>query len=63
MADEEMLRTFNCGIGMIVVCAEADQTSVIKALRDQGEEPLVFGRLIPDDKNGPRIRYRGKAVF
>ena len=63
VADEEMLRTFNCGIGMIVVCAEKDQVAVSKALRDHGEDPVVFGRLIPDDGNGPRVRYRGKAAF
>ena len=63
VADEEMLRTFNCGIGMIVVCGAADVASVTKALRDQGEEPVSFGRLIPDDGNGPRVRYHGKPAF
>jgi len=63
VTDEEMLRTFNCGIGMIVVCAQADQAAVSKPLQDQGEDPVVFGRLIPDDGNGPRVRYRGKAAF
>jgi len=24
---------------------------------------VVCGRLIPDDGNGPRVRYRGKAAF
>ena len=63
VADEEMLRTFNCGIGMIVVCAETDHPAVTKALREQGEEAILFGRLVPDDGDSPRVRYHGKAAF
>ena len=41
--DAEMLRTFNCGIGMIVIAAAARQADVIEALRGAGETPVVIG--------------------
>ena len=34
---EDMLRTFNCGLGMIVVVAQRDAATVAKALTDAGE--------------------------
>jgi len=34
---DDMLRTFNCGLGMIAVVAKNDATSVAKALSDAGE--------------------------
>ena len=41
--DAEMLRTFNCGIGMIVIAAAARQADVMEALRGAGETPVVIG--------------------
>mgnify|MGYP000167303517 CR=1 FL=1 len=41
--DDEMARTFNCGIGMIVVVAKADAESAIKLLRDAGETVFTIG--------------------
>lgn len=41
----EMLRTFNMGIGMIVVCSRDRQADVMAALRQAGEEPTVIGHI------------------
>jgi len=49
IADEEMLRTFNCGIGF-VLCAPADQTeSLVAALTAAGESPVTIGKMVTAD--------------
>ena len=51
VADTEMLRTFNCGIGMIVV-AEADKADALMALfSDAGEKPVCLGSLAAREQN------------
>jgi phosphoribosylformylglycinamidine cyclo-ligase len=41
----EMLRTFNCGIGMIAVAAPKDAEAVMQAFRQAGETALAIGRV------------------
>jgi phosphoribosylformylglycinamidine cyclo-ligase len=55
---DEMLRTFNCGIGMIVVVGPGD---VERALDSLGEEARVIGA-IGKRGQGPAIRYGGKLA-
>lgn len=38
---EEMLRTFNCGIGAILICSEKDKGEVLNQLKT--ENPKVIG--------------------
>jgi len=46
VGEAEMLRTFNCGVGMAVIAAEADAHDIIDALRANGETPYAIGRLV-----------------
>ena len=43
--DAEMLRTFNCGIGMVVIAKAARSGEVIAALRAAGESPIAIGHV------------------
>ncbi len=43
VADQEMYRVFNCGIGMTVQVAANDAAEAIAILRDAGQEALVIG--------------------
>jgi phosphoribosylformylglycinamidine cyclo-ligase len=45
VADEEMRRTFNCGVGLILVVSPENAEPVIAALLNAGEEAFVCGQL------------------
>ncbi|MCV0426339.1 MAG: phosphoribosylformylglycinamidine cyclo-ligase [Roseibium sp.] len=45
VAESEMLRTFNCGIGMVVVVSQDEAEDVIKVLSSSGETVVRIGRI------------------
>lgn len=45
IATDEMRRTFNCGVGMIVVVDEQDAASAISTLESHGESAFRLGRI------------------
>ncbi|WP_319529137.1 phosphoribosylformylglycinamidine cyclo-ligase [uncultured Cohaesibacter sp.] len=49
VADTEMLRTFNCGIGMILVAEEDKVDDLMVVLSAAGEAPVRLGTLKPRD--------------
>jgi phosphoribosylformylglycinamidine cyclo-ligase len=50
----EMYRTFNCGVGMILVVNETDVEQSIKLLTEAGETPFVIGD-IKDGKSEQQV--------
>ena len=46
VTNEEMHRTFNCGIGMVLVVAKGDENEVKAILEKAGEEVFVIGELV-----------------
>jgi phosphoribosylformylglycinamidine cyclo-ligase len=57
LAEAETLKTFNCGIGMILVVAPEAAEAVAAALAGAGETVLRIGKLIEGE--GPAVRYLG----
>ena len=45
VTDTEMYRTFNCGVGMVIVVAEEDRAKTIACLASAGEQPWVIGHI------------------
>jgi phosphoribosylformylglycinamidine cyclo-ligase len=45
VADEEMRRTFNCGVGLMLVVAPDDVEAVLTGLFEAGEDAFVIGQL------------------
>ncbi|WP_439634168.1 phosphoribosylformylglycinamidine cyclo-ligase [Glycocaulis sp.] len=45
IAESEMRRTFNCGIGMIAAVAAEDADDVLAALKEAGETAAIIGHL------------------
>ena len=45
VAPQEMYRTFNCGIGMVVVVAQADAAKAISQLQAAGEQVWQIGQI------------------
>ncbi len=45
VADAELRRTFNCGLGFVLITAPAEAPAVLAALLNAGEEAFVVGEL------------------
>ncbi len=58
IAQSEMLKSFNCGIGMMLVVAPDRAESLAALLRDSGETVITLGRVI----EGEGVIYKGKLV-
>jgi phosphoribosylformylglycinamidine cyclo-ligase len=58
IAPEEMLRVFNCGIGMVVVAGASSTDAVVRHLNEQGETVYRLGEVVSGD--GPaRVEVAG----
>jgi phosphoribosylformylglycinamidine cyclo-ligase len=60
IAEKEMLRTFNCGIGMIAVVEPRKADAVMKVLRREGETVLRLGQVETAAGGKARVTYTGK---
>ena len=57
LAETEALKTFNCGIGLVLVVAPEAAEVVAVTLTQAGETVLRIGELAGRD--GPAVRYSG----
>ena len=59
IADGEMHRVFNCGIGMVVIVASADAQRTIAEFALQGEQCRLIGAIEPRSAGTPGCRVVG----
>ncbi|MDO8884011.1 MAG: phosphoribosylformylglycinamidine cyclo-ligase [Pseudotabrizicola sp.] len=58
MSEPELLKTFNCGIGMMLVVAEDRAEAIADLLRAEGETVVHMGRVV----KGEGVIYKGRLL-
>ena len=62
VAEIEMLRTFNCGIGMVAVVEASRADEALRALQAVGEAPVTLGRVMRAEAPH-RVRTTGQLAL
>jgi phosphoribosylformylglycinamidine cyclo-ligase len=52
---DEMYRTFNMGIGLIVIVAEEHANDIVHRFEAMGETPFIIGEIASLDAEGPQV--------
>ncbi|MCL4114269.1 UNVERIFIED_CONTAM: hypothetical protein GTU68_038146 [Idotea baltica] len=55
--EQEMLRTFNCGVGMVVVVDNADADAIQAHFKGEGIENWVIGSIESSNETEPHVEY------
>ena len=58
LSQAEMLKTFNCGIGMVLVVAPEAQAQITALLKEMGEDVIEIGRVT----DHPGVQYQGTLL-
>lgn len=58
MDEREMLRTFNCGVGMLCAVAAEDAERLVLHLTEAGETASIVGHLVP--RSGEPVTFEGR---
>ena len=58
--DPELIKTFNCGIGMVLIINPNELSSVTEILNDNDEEPVILGKIVISNDDKSPIKFTGK---
>jgi phosphoribosylformylglycinamidine cyclo-ligase len=59
ISETELLRTFNCGVGLIAVVDRRKATELTATFNEAGEQAFAIGTLVPSDGAQSVVRYHG----
>jgi phosphoribosylformylglycinamidine cyclo-ligase len=62
IGEQEMLRTFNCGIGLVAIVTEGSAGHVIDAFQENGDRAIRLGKLVRGDGE-PKVLCGGALKF
>ena len=57
LSDEEMLKTFNCGIGMAIIHPASQTQELIELLQKSGNQARLIGKLVRSSNNNQEVIY------
>lgn len=59
VAAAEMLRTFNCGVGLVVCVPRRELDAALQCLADAGEQAWLIGQITPREQAAAAVRIGG----
>jgi phosphoribosylformylglycinamidine cyclo-ligase len=63
VAQSEMLRTFNCGIGMVAIVEASQVEAIVAVLTLSGEQVVSLGHVVAASGGATRVRTSGRLAL
>jgi phosphoribosylformylglycinamidine cyclo-ligase len=60
VAESEMLRTFNVGVGFLIVVPTEQAPKAIETIEMAGQQGMIVGKIIPGDG---KVHYQGSLIY
>ena len=57
LTDQEMFKTFNCGIGMILILSQENKVQAFEILKLMDQESIELGMVSQREKDDPQVKF------
>ncbi len=57
LTDQEMFKTFNCGIGMILILSQENKAQAFEILKLMDQESIELGMVTQREKDDPQVKF------